>query len=187
MLIRVDRWLGLAHANGLAAAAVLFIESTSQMSTRNSSNRILVLCWIVLTLLLGPPSTVILLMKNITWETWQACTLLTLQTHVVVALGEVSSMMMNKGTNRMHVPKLDISPRLALQFFNITRNIYYVGSFRLPHKNWAKNDNCTLNAQQVYLGGLHWQMVRFILSCLVRLDVETRLPFVCFLKTKIIL
>ncbi len=77
------------HAIGLAAAAVLVIEATPQISTRNSKI-ILILCWTVLALLLGPPATLALLLKRITWEAWQACTLLTLQTHVVVALGEVS-------------------------------------------------------------------------------------------------
>ncbi len=77
------------QSNGLAAAAILLIEATSQISTRNS-RAILILCWVVLALLLGPPATLALLFKKITWGAWQACTLLALQIHVVVALGEVS-------------------------------------------------------------------------------------------------
>ncbi len=80
----------LVQANGLAAAAILLIEAASQISTRQSTP-IVILCWAVLTLLLGPPATLAFLFKKITWEAWQVCALLTLHIHVVVALGEVLS------------------------------------------------------------------------------------------------
>ncbi len=77
----------LVQANGLAAAAILLVEATSQISTRHITP-IMILCWTVLTLLLGPPATLAFLFKKITWEAWQVCALLVLHIHVVVAIGE---------------------------------------------------------------------------------------------------